>query len=662
MMRRISSGNTYGLASASPLASQRGSFFFGKKDDANKKDSAAGGAAASEPTSAMKGFDVRRVQEFMKAPPQQQLEMMQKAADMQRSFGKVPGLGLLARKNADVMDRMIKMQQDALGGKPTNMEEKQKLEQDVKSTMAQRGVDPDKAAAAIKNAMSQPPPPSSPPPHRGQRSGPSLDELKKVNLGTEIEALFQELKSVRESKNSYRDKFNAREKEFEDLQKETHTLRDTTANLRSKLQLAEKNVMLLNSETMSLKDETKNIKELQRQNSSLSQKITLLQHNDTQPLVARIQELEAALRLKEAHQSSLQRKLDRTRKRDPLLQFTENCSTGPLQLCRPPSTQSHSNGAVAATQHGDDASASIGDEGKSLVSDAFQQLRAYYDDAQQQAWNSAVATKGAGAKLIVAAARELISSWLGHKAKLDATVHLSGSADDISAMVKKWTDDGYDVENDSLAGGKFIVSSPSTSLTPATLGPYGVIAAMVLAREAPQRKSAAAASPNHTSAHIVSVSPCVSTALSKNANRAVVDYESCRSGGPGGQAANVTETQINAKLSVDGVFLYKTEAQFSRSALANKEAATEKLYTTQLKHWNDRAQRFDANSLLQEISSAHPANSLASSYGAEALLLVESAAANFGVAATDVEVVFAVERIRGVARSESSNTGPSPPA
>jgi hypothetical protein len=574
MMRRISNRSA---APPTSLASQRASFFFG-----GKKDKDTGGAPAA-PASAGNGdktFDIRRVQEFMKSTPQQQLDMMQKASDMQRMMGKVPGLGMLARKNADMMDRMIKMQRDMVGGKPLNMEEKQKLEQEAKAMMSERGVDPEKAAAAVKSAIGSssppPPPPRGAAASRGGPSGPSLDELKKVNLGTEIEALFQELKVVRESKNSYRDKFNAREKECEDLQKEAHTLRDTTSNLRAKLQLAEKNVLLLNSECMTLKDDAKVVKDLQRQNSALQQKITLLQHNDTQPLLAKIQELEAALRTKEAHAQSLLRKLDRTRRRDPLLQFTSVCSTGPLQLCR------------AA----DDSS--MGEtEGRRIVDEAFQALRNTYDEAQQQAWNAAVAANGSGAKLMVAAARELIASWLGHKGKLDATVHLNGTSADISSTLQVWRDVGFTVEKDTISEGKYVVSSPSTASTPSSLGPYGLIAAAFLARgwanNNSNNNSQSSSSSRSGGAEIVSVAPCISSALLNNSKRVRIDYESCRSGGPGGQAANVSETQISAKLYVDGVFLYKTEAQDSRSAVANKDSATDKLVTTQTKHWNDRA-------------------------------------------------------------------------
>lgn len=635
-MRRVG-GCGWGVAtpSSTSLTSQQMMFFFGKK---KKEDDSS---VTTGDTAAPKAFDVRRIQEFMKATPQQQLEMMQKAANMQRTMGKVPGLGVLARKNADVMDRLIKMQQDAMGGKPVDVEEKRKMEDEVKGILSKQGVDPAKASAAFKGAMNSPDVPPPPPPPRGSgagrgSTGPSLDDLRNVNLGAEIEALFQELKSVRESKNSYRDKFNAREKECEELQREAQSLRETTTSLRSKLQHAEKDVLLLNSENMALKEDAKSSKELRKQNTALQTKMDQLKANDTRPLHQKIQELESALRTKDDHLRSLMRKLERTRRRDPLLQFTHSCSTEMLQLCRPV--------AAGHSPDGDVASAGIS-EGRRNVELAFQQLRDAYDEKQQQSWAAAVAAGGHGAKLMIAAATELLLSWLGSQAKLDASVQFSGTDVAIQELLNRLSQRGFVLEKDSFGDGRYVVSLPHlATLAPSDIGPYGVLAALVLSHEAPQRKLG-----SH-GVRIVSLSPFVSDALVKNSLRTVVQYEACRSGGPGGQAANVSETQISAKLFVDGVFLFKTEAQDSRSAVANKEAATEKLTTSQRKQWNDRVQRFDANRLLQEVCTAHQsASAISTTYGEEHLELLRAAVGQHGVSPLDADVVYAAEALRSVA-------------
>uniref|UniRef100_A0A0A9ZCY2 Peptide chain release factor 1-like, mitochondrial n=1 Tax=Lygus hesperus TaxID=30085 RepID=A0A0A9ZCY2_LYGHE len=87
--------------------------------------------------------------------------------------------------------------------------------------------------------------------------------------------------------------------------------------------------------------------------------------------------------------------------------------------------------------------------------------------------------------------------------------------------------------------------------------------------------------------YIDSVAPYVSTELINNTHRSRISYETARASGPGGQATNVTETQINAKLVVDEQVLYTAEAQDSRSALNNKESALYKLQTQKRGQFNE---------------------------------------------------------------------------
>jgi hypothetical protein len=113
-------------------------------------------------------------------------------------------------------------------------------------------------------------------------------------------------------------------------------------------------------------------------------------------------------------------------------------------------------------------------------------------------------------------------------------------------------------------------------------------------------------------------------------------------------------------LVVDGEFLFKAEAQDSRSAVANKEAASEKLHTVQRKHWNDRVQRLDVNRLLQSMHDGC-AQTVAASYGEENLGLVAAAIADGAIPAPYAAVVYAVEAIRhavggDVAAPESHDT------
>lgn len=507
-------------------------FFSGKGKDAGQPSGGFPGFP--------KGFDVNKVQELMKAPPDKQMEAMKKAIEMQKTLGKVPGLGRLATKNAEMMEKVMKMQEAAMKGNAPTPEAAKKLEEEVKKHV-------------LGSSPGAPPPP---PPPKGK--GPTLDDLRKMNLGNDIEALFAELKSIRDKKNEYRDKFNEREKAFEDMLKETTRLRETEDNIRQKLQLAEKNVLLLNSENMELKAAEREMKELRAANQKLISRVNQLQQNDVAPLEKKIEQLEAELRAKDEAQRSLARKLERSRRRDPLIQFSQSCSSEPLKLA------GSANGGVRTD----------------ILEQSFTAFKAIYEEHQQAAWLAAARGSAAAAKVMIAVATEVFLSRIPN-ARFDAMVKVEGNIATAKTFLA-----GMNFEV-VAAGDKFQVTAP---LEISGLGPFGFCAVAQLASPA-------------LGFQFVSVEPCISESLINNAKRCTVTYESCRSGGPGGQAANVSETQITARLSIDGDFVMQSEAQDSRSAVANKDSATEKLKTTRRQLWNDQASKFDVETFVGSLKS-----------------------------------------------------------
>ena len=85
---------------------------------------------------------------------------------------------------------------------------------------------------------------------------------------------------------------------------------------------------------------------------------------------------------------------------------------------------------------------------------------------------------------------------------------------------------------------------------------------------------------------IVSVVPTITSTLANDTSRAHVDIHTSRSAGPGGQAANVGETQITANLIIDGVHLVTSECQDTRSAMSNKDVSLKRLYGEKLDKFN----------------------------------------------------------------------------
>ncbi|EAN77507.1 hypothetical protein, conserved [Trypanosoma brucei brucei TREU927] len=526
--------------------SGRGSGGAGGRGDSGKEGEVGGkgwsglfsGAGGLPP-----GFDEQRlkaVQEiFNKQSPEKQAELMKKALEFQKVFGKVPGIGKMAQKNIEMLEKVVinnsSQQQQQTPPKANGIrsmsgaaerENKAKIKSSNESTAA--------GSARIS----------------GGAAGPTIDELKKINLGPEIEELFAELSSIRAKKNSYRSKFLAAETDLEKLRKEVEQLRETDASLRSKLRRVEQDVMLLNSENMELKEHEKEWRQVRHKNEKLTDAVQRLQHDNAAQDRQLSEALQVQLKEKDDMLRSLQRKLDRLRKRDPLLQFSLLCSDV-ARLC-----DTEQNAA------------------KDAAEDAFNMLQGIHQQKQDAAWKSAMLQDGAAAKAFMAVVRRFYLSRVPH-ANYDALV----AVDDAEALRPLVSEMGFTLEH--VAAGRYVIVAPSVEVPKTFIGPYGLCAALYLAGKSVEGEKM-------FSFKLTVVYPHVSSTLFGNTCRTGVQYDTARSSGPGGQAVNVSETQIIAKLSIDGDAAYTAEAQDSRSALNNREAATEKLAKTRRQHYNEQ--------------------------------------------------------------------------
>ncbi|RNF24456.1 type 11 methyltransferase [Trypanosoma conorhini] len=525
-------------------------------DKANTSEGSKGGG--NDRGELPPGFDaqkLRAMQQMLSSQPvEKQMEMMKKALEFQKTLGRIPGVGRLAQKNIEVMERLLKSvetQQQPPPQSPPHAASRSagvggaasglfSGNTNTLSGLFQSASASAAAAAGVGGVGG------------GSSSGPTIDELKKINLGPEIEALFAELASMRAKKNSYRDKLHAKEEEFEKLQKELAQARETDTSLRTKLRKVEQDVVLLNSENMELKEHEKEWRQVRKRNEVLSDAVQRLQRSDAAQDRQRSDVLQTQLNEKEENLRSLQRKLERLRRRDPLLQFSRLCSDV-ARMC--------------------DAER---DPAKELSDDAFAALQSCYEREQDTAWEAASMRDGAAAHAYVAIVRRLLLSRLPH-ANYDALVTVEGDAAALKSFVGEC---GFELH--PVMAERYVVAAPATATASQTfLGPYAVGMALFLSGKMD-------AATYKLPFRLTAVCPNVSTTLAGNTQRATVQYETARASGPGGQAVNVTETQINAKLFIDGAPAYVAEAQDSRSALSNREAATEKLVKARRQQYNEQ--------------------------------------------------------------------------
>ncbi|CAD2221053.1 peptide chain release factor 2 [Angomonas deanei] len=362
---------------------------------------------------------------------------------------------------------------------------------------------------------------------------------------------------MRNKKNEYRDKYNKTKSALDTLQSEATQLRSTEASLRDKLKRTEQEVMLLTSENMQLQEAQSKLKDLTNEKTQLQRSLRTAEEAlkssnaagtpQYDALVQRLQSKEESLR-------SLQRKVDRLRRRDPLLQFSLACSEL-HRLCPV------------------DAEASAQDAGREEAEAAYQLLSEQYSGAQTEAWKSASSKGSVAAKAYLAAARHAVAASVP-LSYYDAAIVVEGNVGEATTLLESV---GYITESTPEDPSRLQVKAPSTVGVLTGPGPYGYLLALRYAKT--------------SSFTIQSVHPIVSSELVENAQRCNVTYETARASGPGGQATNVTETQVYAKLTIDGRFAYTAEAQDSRSALNNKDAALEKLKQTKRLHYNDSLAR-----------------------------------------------------------------------
>lgn len=615
--------------------------------NASSSNSSSKAGDANTPSGFPPGFNAQQMQTlqqlFNSQPKEKQEQLLKQAMDMQRMLSKVPGMGKLAQKNMAMMEQMLKMQS---GAAPSSGGSNTSASQSTASPNARRDLFHD---AAMGSASSK------------SRSGPSLDELKKVNLGPEIEALFEELRSIRSRKNEYRGKYHTAQTALDGLREEHRDLVAREANVRSKLAKAEQEVMLLTSENMELRDSSKAVKQLSQTNKQLKQEVEQLKsaaQASAAPGTASYAALKQQYQASEDALRSLQRKVDRMRRRDPLLQFSLACSDVSRHCV---AIRADESNAAAAAAAGSPTSATgaaysggesvISEAGQEAAEQAFANLQSSYMQRQQEAWRTAAHEHGAAAKAYVAVVRRYVTTRVPH-ANYDAVVSFTG---DLSALRAAFTSVGFNVEAIPGETNKVhvVVGADAGPLTEQP-GPYGYAFALRLATASQARQ---ASTNDHGSGTklgaagftVTTACPYVSSALVDNAKRSVVQYETARASGPGGQATNVTETQVYAKLSIDGVPAFTAEAQDSRSALSNKEAALDKLRQQRRHQYNETLAKQEKAEVVQAQLTAAMCRQGGLTVEAEVMQLVQEAAAANDVSAEDAALVAMLQELSRIA-------------
>lgn len=603
----------------------------GKKKDGSDNASEDGSKSPPPPGSSsfFPNLDPQKIamlQDMLsKQSPEKQKELMQNALKFQQTMTKIPGFKKMAERQSKMMEEAMKSMPSMMGGVPN----------DSAAPSGQSATNTSSPSVNSGMTTSSRSGPSRSGGHSASRSsGPTLDELKKMNLGDEIEALFEELRVIRHKKNEYRDQCFTMKSQLEDVMAEKARLEKVEHSLRLKLQKSEQEVVLLNSETIDLEDKLKKSNQLRKELELLQRQYDVLKSQTGDEVVKQSEvykQLAQRMRQKEDVMQSLQRKLQRLRRHDPFLQFSLACSELEKLSTSP-------SGATADRSIESDRWGSI----RSKFEDACERLRVQYHAHQAKAWTAACVEHHAAAKAYSAFCHQFLMSTLPY-ANYDASVTLrvvtrspnqsdaTGASDgqareghrDVEcnleerskSLVEVFTSFGFEVvaydeelgqraeeTEDHINNGevRFIIRSPPHGGL-STAGPYALALAAQLSPPPLQKNDVFSSST--TLLRMDTVVPYVSQQLLQNGDRVSVHFDTARASGPGGQAVNVAETQIHAKVELDGETLFTASAQDSRSAMQNKKVVQDKVEHQKRKQFNDTLSAFtplQAKKKLQE--------------------------------------------------------------
>lgn len=643
---------------------------------------------------------ISMVQEMLaKQPPEKQRELMEQALKFQQSFSKIPGFKKFAERQSKLVENIMAAQSPpntscgSSTSQPYNADEKV-------SSGAFKAFGSNSSTGAGTNSITRNP-------SIAKGRGPTLDELKKVHLGDEIEELFAELRLIREKKNEYREKFHIASIQLRELQEEKQKIEQTERQVREKLKKSEQEVLILNTETMELEDKVKKGNALLKKHEQWKRDYEALKAKSEEEQVKQsswFKELERQLQQKEDALQSLQRKLYRLRRHDPLLQFSIACSefqrlsTAVMACARSPaaracSSLSSSSSSPSLRNSGDtvnpffssdvSTSSSFSSQGVSSPSvislvkekqdEAFELLQDNFHVQQRAAWLQACRKENAAPRVLVQAAHGLLLSILPFS-NYDCSITIISNPEEekekrqsrtgsslaangprrmrVEEVVKLFKDYGYVVDvinktplnnsstisissfpdhnndRDNRAGDvgaenlhhslpqtyQLLVRKPSAeeqessphsaSFIRSLSGPYAVaLAAYFCSPPLPislsekevagenKTRKVPHSSPSPSSSPVLvldKVVPHLSLSMLRDSHRTKIHYETARASGPGGQAVNVAETQIHAKVTVDGEVAFTASAQDSRSALQNRKNVEEQIFNRKRDQFNDQ--------------------------------------------------------------------------
>eukprot|EP00760_Papus_ankaliazontas_P030303 PhM_4_TR4730/c0_g1_i1/m.59471 len=444
-------------------------------------------------------------------------------------------------------------------------------------------------ALKAQPAMQQQSSTSSPPP--AQQQSPTLPQ--------HMEELFAELSHRRARIHELNLVVDDLKSQNAELKKQLGETKSTEERVRSQLKRTDTKAVDQADEIRSLKEKEKELavyrSKLDAANAELNKlkaKNAPNEHN-----VARIQELTTSVAEKETQIRRLEKRVERLRSQSPGLVALQNVVRTLSAAC-PAEDEAARDAADAA-----------------LV-DVIRR----YSSVLESSWadhRAKVGTVGA----VVTACRTYVRSVVAHS-MLDCTV--AGGTACIPADLRTYLETEEGLVFVDKSDGTTLVYCPELKYSGGAAAAIGACGIMTCLKTSKIVEGLGA------------IRPCLSQETIDAAKRTHIEHEKTRSSKPGGQAANVTETHVTAKLLLDGAAFARSECQDTRSQHENIKIAESRLMK---EHVTKK------NATFAEVGKEAPGAAVAGSLAADAKMVlgdVSDAVAAEKLSRLDEAVVRAV--------------------
>ena len=383
----------------------------------------------------------------------------------------------------------------------------------------------------------------------GYKEGMTEDSLSQ--LPQSVQKILYELKHRREriqelqvQLDNVTEKFTKLQNQHNETLQQNSQLVTSERSIRKSLHEIDQKYMDLRNEQMDLKQKEREVRDLKQKHAALTQQLARVEDSHKNTI---LREKEFATRDVEIHR--MQKRIERLRAQSPgIVAFSNLCS----RILTASTVQEHSNADRAVSE-----------------------VHRLYANLLQEQFHDHATTIRAPQCLAELCEEYITRSFPMHRFDCVLCCALDKVPGDLR---EELTTRGFVLQPVGKQTAVYFTQKLGG------MGAYGLVLGATAAQEQRTHERKGMDKERLT----FRVRPVIAAQTLDAGLRTRVEYHTTKSSGPGGQAANVTETHVTAVLFLDGTEVCRTQSQETRSQAENKRICDERLRTEVLPKWCEK--------------------------------------------------------------------------